>query len=63
LLLLPVVVEFLPLLVCRADQCMDPGPELGDSYIPAGNCGPVTYDGHILDRRVRILYKLMFYIY
>jgi hypothetical protein len=26
LLLLPVVVEFPPLLVCRAYQCMGPGP-------------------------------------
>jgi hypothetical protein len=42
---------------------MGPGPESWDSPIPAGNCGPVSSDLHVLDRRVRILYKFMFYIY
>jgi hypothetical protein len=46
--------------VCGADQCIGPDPEFGDSSIPAGNCGPVSSD--ILERRVRILYELMFYI-
>jgi hypothetical protein len=48
--------------VCRADQCIGPGPEFGDSPIPAGNCGPVSSDIHMLDRHVRILYEFMFYI-
>jgi hypothetical protein len=34
----------------------------GDSPIPAGNCGPISSDIHMLDRHVRILYKFMFYI-
>jgi hypothetical protein len=46
-------------LVCRADQCIGPGPEFGDSPIPAGNCGPVSSDIHMLDRHVRILYEFM----
>jgi hypothetical protein len=52
-----------PLLVCRVDQCIDPGPEFGDSSIPAGNCGPISSDVYVLDRHVRILYEFMFYIY
>jgi hypothetical protein len=47
LLLLPVVVKFPLLLVCRVNQCMGPGPEFGDSSIPAGSCVPVSFDGHI----------------
>jgi hypothetical protein len=54
---------FAPLLVCRAHQCIGPSPEFGDSPIPAGNCGPVSSDIHMLDRHVCILYKFMFYIY
>jgi hypothetical protein len=58
-----VAVEFAPpLLVCRADQCIVPSLEFGDSPIPAGNCGPVSSDIHMLDGHVRILYKFMFYI-
>jgi hypothetical protein len=48
---------FPPLLVCRADQCMGPSPESWDFPIPAGNCGPVNSDVHMLDRHVHILYK------
>jgi hypothetical protein len=40
----PAVVAFAPLLACRADQCIGPGPEFRDSLIPAGNCGPVSSD-------------------
>jgi hypothetical protein len=49
--------------VCRADQCIGPGPEFGNSRIPAGNCGPVSSDIHMFDGHVCILYKFMFYIY
>jgi hypothetical protein len=49
--------------VCRADQCIGPGPKSWDSPIPTGNCGPVSSDIHMLDRHVRILYEFMFYIY
>jgi hypothetical protein len=49
--------------VCRADQCIGPGPEFRDSPIPAGNCGPVSSDVHVLDRHVCILYKIYVYIY
>jgi hypothetical protein len=31
-------------LVCRADQCIGPGPEFRGSRISAGNCGPVSSD-------------------
>jgi hypothetical protein len=55
--------NFSPLLVCGADQYIVPGPEFGDSLIPAENCGPVSSDVHVLDRHVCILYKFMFYIY
>jgi hypothetical protein len=48
-------------LVCRVDQCISPGPEFRDYPIPAGNCGPISSDLHVLDRHVRILYKFMFY--
>jgi hypothetical protein len=60
----PIDVEFgPPLLVFRVDQCMGPGPKTWDSLIPAGNCGPVSSDEHVLDRRVCILYKFMFYVF
>jgi hypothetical protein len=53
-----VVVEFAPLLVCRADQCIGPDPEFGDSTIPAGNCGPVSSDIHMKVSTYRHLYKM-----
>jgi hypothetical protein len=56
-------VEFAPLLVCRADQCMGPGLESLYSPIPARNCGPVSSDVHVLNRHVRILYEFMVNIY
>ena len=31
------ITEMIRYLVCRADQCMGPGPEFWDSPIPAGN--------------------------
>jgi hypothetical protein len=57
-----VVVEFAPLLVCRADQGIGPGTEFSDFPIPAGNCGFVSSDVHVLDRHVCILYEFIFYI-
>jgi hypothetical protein len=56
------VVEFAPLLLSKFDQCIGPGLQFGDSPIPARNCGSVSSDVHVLDRRVRILYESMFYI-
>jgi hypothetical protein len=49
--------------VCRADQCIGPGSEFGDSPDPAKNCGPVSSDIHVLGRHVHIFYEFMFYIY
>jgi hypothetical protein len=46
LLLFPVIIELPPLLVYRANQCIGPGPEFGDSSIPIGDCGPVSADAH-----------------
>jgi hypothetical protein len=52
-----------PLLVCRADQCIGPGPESRGFPIPAGNCGPVSSDVYVLDRHVHILYICFIYNY
>jgi hypothetical protein len=51
------------MLVCRADQSIGPGSELGDSSDPAENCESVSSDIHVLDRHVHIFYKFMFYKY
>jgi uncharacterized protein (DUF2141 family) len=51
-------VEFPLLLACRAEQCMGPRPEFGDSSIPAGNCGPVSSDASRSKQRKRHLFVL-----